>query len=322
MKMRLDQGNVLVTGGAGFVGSNLSESLHEKGCKLTILDNLSNGFKENIPELLKSSDVELVTGDIRDLDVCIAACKDKDVVFHEAAQINPALAVEKPFMDFEINAVGTLNMLEAARKNDVKKFVFASTNVYADPKYLPIDEEHPINLLSPYAASKLSGEAYCMVYNNTYGLRTVRLRNTNIYGPRQRSTKNESGAVTIFIEKVLKNETPTIFGDGNQTRDFIYVSDVVRANILAAESDNSAGEVFNIGYGRETSINDLAKLILKIAGKNSMKINYAPQRAADFRRCVADISKAKKILGFGPKVDLESGLEQTIKWWKEIKELK
>jgi nucleoside-diphosphate-sugar epimerase len=318
MEMRLDQKNVLVTGGAGFVGSHLAEYLHEKGCNLTILDNLSDGFMENISGLLKAGKVTFIKEDVRDPNVCIAACKGKDVVFHEAAQINPVLAVEKPFLDFEINAMGTLNMLEAARKNDVGKFVFASTNVYADPKYLPIDEEHPINLLSPYAASKLSGEAYCMVYNNTYGLKTVRLRYTNIYGPRQRTTKNESGVITIFIQKILRNEVPTIFGDGNQTRDFIYVSDIVRANILGAESDNSAGEVFNIGYGQETSVNALAKSILKIIGNTSMKIKYAPQRAADFRRCVADISKAKRILGFSPKVELEDGLSQTIRWWKRI----
>lgn len=314
--MRLNKKSVLVTGGAGFVGSHLAERLYEKGCRLTILDNLSNGYIENISELLKNGNVEFIKGDVRDLDVCLAACKEKDIVFHEAAQINPVVAVEKPFLDFEINALGTLNMLEAARRNDVQKFVFASTNVYADPKYLPVDEQHPIDLLSPYAASKLSGEAYCIVYNNTYGLKTVRLRYTNIYGPRQRSTKNESGVVTIFIERVLKNQPPVIFGDGNQTRDFIYVSDVVKANILAAESDNSAGEVFNIGHGKETSINALAELILKIAGNNDLKIKYESQRAADFRRCVADISKAKKILGFSPEVELEFGLSETISWWK------
>jgi len=207
-------------------------------------------------------------------------------------------------------------MLEAARKKDVKKFIFASTNVYANPKYLPIDENHPIDLLSPYAASKLSGEAYCIVYNNTYGLKTVRLRYTNIYGPRQRSTKNESGVVTIFIERILKGTCPIVFGDGDQTRDFIYVSDVIQANILAAESEKAQGEVFNIGSGHETSVNTLAKHILKIAGKEYVTPEYAPCRAADFTRCVVNITKARKVIRFNPKMPLEKGLRKTIEWWE------
>jgi len=316
--MKLGECKVLVTGGAGFVGSHLTEALLKKGCEVTILDNLSNGFIENISHLLnRGNKVNFIQGDVRDTEVCMKAVEGAEVVFHEAAQINPVLAVENPSYDFEINARGTLNMLEAARKKDVKKFIFASTNVYANPKYLPIDENHPIDLLSPYAASKLSGEAYLIVYNNTYGLKTVRLRYTNIYGPRQRSTKNESGVITIFIERVLKGMHPIIFGDGEKTRDFIYVSDIVQANILAAESERNQGEVFNIGFGEETSINTLANTILRITGREDLVPEKGPERAADFKRCVVDITKARKELGFNPKITLENGLKRTIDWWKE-----
>lgn len=314
--MKLTECKVVVTGGAGFVGSHLTEALINKGCEVTILDNLSDGYMENISTVLNSGKVQFIQGDVRDTETCMKTLEGVDVVFHEAAQINPVLAVENPSYDFEINARGTLNMLEAARKKEVKKFVFASTNVYANPKYLPIDENHPIDLLSPYAASKLSGEAYCIVYNNTYGLKTVRLRYTNIYGPRQRSTKNESGVITIFINRILNGKRPMIFGDGEQTRDFIYVSDIVDANILAAESEESRGEVFNIGYGKETSINTLAETLRKISNREDLIPERGPERAADFRRCAADIAKAGKVLGFQPKVSLETGLRKTLDWWK------
>ena len=315
--MKLKNRKVLVTGGAGFVGSHLTEALIEKGCEVTILDNLSDGFLENIANAQESGEVTFIKGDVRNTETCLKATADVDLVFHKAAQINPVLAVENPALDFEINARGTLNMLDAARKNGVKKFVFASTNVYANPKYLPVDEKHPIDLLSPYAASKLSGEAYCIVYNNTYGLKTVRLRYTNIYGPRQRTTKNESGVITIFIGRILKGMRPMIFGDGQQTRDFIYVSDVVQANILAAESEHSKGEVFNIGSGKETSIVSLADIIRKITKREDLTTEWGPERAADFKRCAADISKANKTFGFTPKVNLEIGLKKTIDWWRK-----
>lgn len=320
--MKLEERRVLVTGGAGFVGSHLTEALLDKRCEVTILDNLSDGFMENITPLLNSGKkVKFIQGDVRDEETCLKAAEGAEVVFHKAAQINPVLAVDKPTYDFETNARGTLNVLEAARRSDVEKLVFASTNVYANPQYLPIDENHPINLFSPYAASKLSGEAYCIVYNNTYGVKTVRLRYTNIYGPRQRTTKNESGVVTIFIQRVLKGMRPIIFGDGEQTRDFIFVSDVVHANLLALESEKGQGEVFNIGSGVAISVNALADSILKTVGRKDLTPEYGPERVADIRDCVADITKAKKLLDFNPEVDLETGLKKTIDWWKETVQL-
>lgn len=313
--MKLEGCSVLVSGGAGFVGSHLVDALLKKKCAVTILDNLSTGFLENISHLQNSNDnVESIRGDVRDRRMCLKATEGIDVVFHEAAQINPVLAVKDPLFDFEVNARGTLNLLEAARLNDVRKFIFASTNVYGDPKYLPIDEEHPIDLLSPYAASKLSGEAYCMVYNRTNGVNTVRLRYTNVYGPRQRSTKSESGVVPIFIERVMDGKGPVIFGDGEQTRDFVYVSDVVNANLLAAESEHCGGEVFNIGSGKETSINTLAKQVLRIWGNKDLIPIYGPPRKADFRRCRVDATRAENLIGFRPKIQLKEGLKKTIDW--------
>lgn len=309
--------NILITGGAGFIASHLADELVNYAKKIVLFDNLSTGFLENINHLLKNSKdrVRFIKGDLRDFKTCLNITKSIDIVFHLGAQINPVKAVEDPFYDFAVNAMGTLNMLEASHRNGVNKFIYASTNIYGDPKYLPIDENHPINLLSPYAASKLSGEAYCIVYNNSYNLNTVRLRFTNVYGPRQRSIKSKSGVISIFLERALNKKPLIIFGDGNQTRDFVYVSDVVNALIKAAENENASGEVFNIGWGVETSVIELARMIIELVDKK-LKIIYGKPRAADFKRCKIDISKAKNLLGYKPKVGLKEGLIKTIEWYK------
>ena len=309
--MMLEGCTVLVTGGAGFVGSHLVKALLKLQCKVRILDNLSTGFEENLPP---NESIEFVRGDVRDAKTCLDAVKGVDLVFHEAAQINPALAVEKPLYDFEVNARGTLNMLEAARLCDIKKFIFASTNLYGNPRYLPIDEDHPFDLLSPYAAAKLCGEGYCIVYHRTHGIDTVRLRYSNVYGPGQRSEKSESGVVAIFLKRALNNQPLIIFGKGDKTRDFIYISDVVTANILAAQSEKSVGDVFNIGSGIETSIRQLAEIVRKVTNRQNLEILYTSERLADFSRCRIEFSKAKRILGFTPKVHLEEGLRKTAEW--------
>lgn len=304
---------ILISGGAGFVGSHIAEMLANDN-EITLLDNFLSGFRENINALLKKPNVRLVEGDVRDKSLVTNLMKDTDIVFHEAAQINPAKAVEEPDFDFDINAIGTFRMLDAARKADVEKFLFASTNVYANPKYLPIDEQHPVQLLSPYAAAKLCGEAYCMNFFEAYGLKTVRLRYTNIYGEGQRSEKSESGVIPIFITAILNGKNLVIFGNEMKTRDFVHVSDVVAANLLAAECKAADGDVFNIGSGVECSIEQLAKTLIRISGKN-IQIIRGPPRAADFSRCQADISKAKRVLGYVPSVGLDDGLERTYRWW-------
>ena len=305
---------ILITGGAGFVGSHIAEQLVENN-DIILLDNFLSGFKENINGLLKHKNVSLIEGDIRDKQIGKRLDKGIDIVFHEAAQINPARAVNEPDFDFDINVNGGFNILNWARQADVKKFLFASTNVYFNPKYVPIDEKHPIQLVSPYAAAKFAMEAYCMCFFEAYGMDTVRLRYTNIYGEGQRSEKSESGVIPIFIKKILANQNPIIFGDGKQTRDFVHVSDVVNANLLAAESKNTAGEVYNIGYGKEISVVDLARLLIKLSGK-AVEPVFGPVRAADFKSCIPDTSKAYKAFGYKPKVELEDGLKKTVDWWK------
>ncbi len=304
---------ILITGGAGFVGSHLAEALVENN-EIILLDNFLSGFKENIANLLKNKNVALIEGDIRDKETVKKAVAGADIVFHEAAQINPAKAVSDPYFDFNINVDGGFNVLDAARQAGVKKLLFASTNVYFNPKYVPIDEKHPLQLVSPYAAAKMAVEAYCMCFFEAYGLDTVRLRYTNIYGEGQRSEKSESGVIPIFIKNILDNKNPIIFGDGKQTRDFVHVSDIVNANLLAAESKKTGGEVYNIGYGKEISVLDLAKLLIKLSGKNLEPV-FGPIRAADFKRCVPDTSKAYRDFGYKPKVELEDGLKKTFEWW-------
>ena len=304
---------ILITGGAGFVGSHIAERLYENN-EIVLLDNFLSGFKQNVTHLLKSKNVKLVEGDTRDKEIAKKIGNDFDIIFHEAAQINPAKAVNEPDFDFDINVNGGFNILNFARLIDVKKFLFASTNVYFNPKYIPMDENHPIQLVSPYAAAKFAVEAYCMCFFEAYGLNTVRLRYTNIYGEGQRSEKSESGVIPIFIKKILNNENPIIFGDGKQTRDFVHVTDVVNANLLAAESNKTDGEVYNIGYGKEISVLDLAKILIKFSGENLEPV-FGPVRAADFKRCVPDISKAFKAFGYKPNVELEGGLKKTFEWW-------
>ena len=303
----------LVTGGAGFIGSHLADRLLGEGARVRVLDNFSTGSPAN----LDRERVEIVRGDVRDGGVVGRAVAGVEIVFHLAAQINPARAVEDPVEDFEVNARGTLNLLLAARRAGVKKFILSSTNVYgnAPPERLP--ESYSTlaageSLLSPYAASKVSAEAYCKVFNDELGLPTVRLRYFNVYGPRQ-TVKSESGAVAIFTLRALAGEPIVIFGDGRRTRDFVYVNDVVEANILAARCGEAAGRVFNVGTGIETSINQLADRVLEAVGSR-VPVEHAEERAADFLRAKADLTLAKKVLGFNPAVPLREGLSFYVEW--------
>jgi len=309
--------NILVTGGAGFVGSHLSERLLEEGANVRILDNFYTGDIRNLDNIIGK--VELIEGDIRDNDTVNSAMNGIDIVFHEAAQINPAKAVEDPMYDFGINVTGTLNLLFAAHKKKVNKFIMASTNVYGNASVKNMKEEYstlfePYSLLSPYAAAKVSAEAYLKVANDEFKLPTVRLRYTNIYGPRQLS-KSESGVIAIFVRNALNDQPINIFGDGTHMRDFIFISDVIEANILAAQREEANGAVFNVGTGVETSIKELAEMVQIQTGTN-VPIKYVEKRAADFKRVKADLNHIQKELGFYPKIKFSDGLKIYIDWCK------
>ncbi len=310
--MTLEGTQVLVTGGAGFIGSHLVDRLVAEGARVRILDDLSTGDEENINQR-----AEFILGDIRDKTIAEQAMRGVELVFHSAAQINPARAVEDPYFDFEVNAQGTLVLLLAAAEAGVKKFIMASTNLYGDAEAELMREDFAVlyeqrSLLSPYAAAKAAAEAYLKVFNDEIGLPTVRLRYTNVYGPRQ-LTKSESGVVAIFVRSALRGKPLVIFGDGLQTRDFVYVDDVVEANVLAALRPEANGKAFNIGTGVQTSVRELAAMIKELVGSASA-IEYGPPRAADFRRVCVDISLAERTLGWRPRTALREGLAAYIAW--------
>lgn len=311
--MHLREKSALVTGGAGFIGSHLVDRLLEEGVRVRVLDNLSTGHPVN----LNQDRVEFLRGDVRNEKDIVRAVRKIDIVFHHAAQINPARAVNNPKEDFEINARGTLNLLWAAHRAGVKKFIFASTNLYGNAGEGKQEENYPTlasrgSLLSPYAASKACGETYLKVFNDEMGLATVRLRYFNVYGPRQR-IKSESGVVAIFTLRALQGQPITIFGDGSRTRDFVYVADVVEANIRAAREDKASGGVFNVGTGVETSINELVELVMDNVGVR-VPVEHTRERSADFLRARADTTLAEKVLGFKSGVRLGEGLQNYVKW--------
>lgn len=313
--MELEGCHVLVTGGAGFIGSHIADRLLAQGAAVRILDNLSTGHVQNVPRA-----AEFIEGDIRD-EILVARCmRDVDLVFHEAAQINPARAVEDPLLDFDINARGTLVLLLAARAAGVARFIMASTNVYGNVGVNRMSESistlaEPGSLLSPYAAAKVCAEAYLKVASDELGLPTVRLRYFNVYGPRQR-VKSESGVVALLTVNALAGRPLRVYGSGQQTRDFVYVDDVVEANILAARCDQAVGGVFNVGTGRATAINELAELIRGFTNFRSPVV-HAGTRAADFNRARADLRLTRAVLGFEPKVELRDGLRRFIDWCRE-----
>ncbi len=300
---------VVVTGGAGFIGSHLAEKLAGQGCRTIILDNLSTGKMGNIQELLNSDNVEFIRGSVTDLSLLKRLVKDATYVFHLAAIPSVSQSIESPQASHEVNVSGTLNVLLAARENNVKKVVYASSSsVYGDTPTLPKREGMMPHPQSPYAATKLAGEYYCQVFGEVYKLPTVCLRYFNVYGPRQDPDSQYAAAIPRFIESASAGNSPLIFGDGKQTRDFIFVEDAVEANILAAESD--ACGVFNIGRGESITINHLAKLIIEFVG-NKVKPIYQEPRPGDIRHSLADISKAKAF-GYKPGYSLEAGLGEMI----------
>jgi len=315
--LQLEGRKILVTGGAGFIGSHLVDRLLKMGNTVIVYDNFDpfyEGKELNIVHHKNDPAFKLVNGDILDYDALSSVMQGVEVVFHEAAQPGVRYSIENPEKAHQVNATGTFNVLKAAKERGVKKVVYASSSsVYGVPERLPLDEDHPTNPTSPYAVSKLAAEKHCQVFYHVYNLPTASLRYFSVYGPRQRPDQ----VTRKFATALFEGKPPVIYGDGSQTRDFTFVGDVVEATILAAEREESAGQVFNIGYGRQTSINKVFQLIANLIGKENISPIYKPSYAGDFPHTFADVRKAKQVLEYAPKVDLEEGLNKYIEWHKE-----
>lgn len=303
----------LVTGGAGFIGSNLVETLLKDGKSVRVLDNLSTGKEENIREFLGS--IEFIKGDIRDKATAEKAVKGVDYVIHLAALGSVPRSIEDPMTTHDVNTTGTLNMLIAAKDAGVKRIVCASSSsVYGNTPVLPKVEDMALTPLSPYAVSKLMVEHYCKVFNRVYGLETVALRYFNVYGKKQDPDSMYAAVIPKFVAALNKNQSPTIFGDGEQSRDFTFVEDCNQANIKACTAPNSAGEAFNVGAGGRISVNQLFNEIRSKMGKD-VKPNYAEPRKGDVRDSMASIDKARKLLSYEPVYNVKTGIEKTVNWY-------
>ena len=304
----------VVTGGAGFIGSNLAEELANRGTEVIILDDLATGKMENITDLLTRAKVKFIKGSVTNLKLLTGVFNDVDCVFHQAAIPSVQRSVEDPRVTNEVNVNGTLNVLFAAKECGVEKVVYASTAaVYGDTPELPKREDMKPNPKSPYAVSKLTGEQYCTVFGEVYGLKTVCLRYFNVYGPKQDPASEYAAVIPLFITRVLANKPPTIYGDGTQTRDFAFVKDVVHANILASERGEG---VFNIASGRRISVNELADITIRMINKD-LKPVYTESRKGDIKHSLADVSLAKEKLGYECEYGLETGLKETIEYFKD-----
>ena len=315
---------VLVTGGAGFIGSHIVDGYVEEGYQVVVIDDLSRGKRENLNRKAKFYQI-----DINDEKIAGIFAKEKfDLVNHHAAQIDLRISVKKPLFDAKINILGTLNLLESCLKNKVKNFIFISSGgaIYGEPEDMPVDEYYPKNPLSPYAVAKHTIEHYLYYYRQTFALNYVALRYANVYGPRQ-DPFGEAGVIAIFSQRMLKKGRPTIFGDGEQLRDYIYIDEVIDINMLASQKIESLNEKrasspddlsYNVGTGTGSSVNFLYRALAKITDFSEEPI-YAPGKKGDIRKIYLDTSKAKKELGWQAKLQLEDGLEKTVKWFKERK---
>jgi UDP-N-acetylglucosamine 4-epimerase len=314
--------NYLVTGGAGFIGSNIVERLLHDGHFVRVLDNFSNGKRENIYEFEKKTNFELIEGDVRDLHICQTACKDIDFVLHQAALGSVPRSIAEPINSNANNVDGTLNMLVAAKDSNVKRFVSASSssvygnnpNISAD---MPRNEEMRENPLSPYAITKFAMELYAKRFYSIYGLETIVLRYFNVFGKRQNPHSQYAAVIPIFAKKLMNNEQVTIFGDGEQSRDFSFVENVIHANLLACQApSNAAGEVFNIACGERITLNNVYNKVAELLEKD-LKPIYKEDRPGDIKHSLADISKAKTLLGYQPLYSFYEGIEKTISWYKD-----
>ena len=308
----------LVTGGAGFIGSNLCEAILDKGYKVRCLDNLSTGKQENVDLFINNPNYEFIKGDITDLDTCMNACKDVDYVLNQAAWGSVPRSIEMPLYYEKVNIGGTLNMMEAARQNHVKKFVYASSSsVYGDSQNLPKVEGDEGNLLSPYALTKRVDEEYGKLYKKLYGLDTYGLRYFNVFGRRQTPDGAYAAVIPKFIKQLINNERPTINGDGKQSRDFTYIENVIEANLKAClASSDVAGQAFNVAYGGREFLIDIYNDLCKALDKNIEPI-FGPDRPGDIKHSNASIEKAKKLLNYNPDYDFEKGIKLAIDWYVE-----
>lgn len=314
----------LVTGGAGFIGSNLCEAILKLGYRVRCLDNLSTGKQENVNLFIDNPNYEFIKGDIKDLQTCVEACNGVDYVLHQAAWGSVPRSIEMPLFYCANNITGTLNMLEAARQNHVKKFVYASSSsVYGDEPVLPKTEGKEGNLLSPYAVTKRADEEWAKQYTRHYGLDTYGMRYFNVFGRRQDPDGAYAAVIPKFIKQLLNGETPTINGDGKQSRDFTYIENVIEANLKACISGHeAAGEAYNIAYGgREYLVDIYYGLVdaLKVTNKDGDKFepNFGPDRIGDIKHSNADISKAREKLGYNPEWSFERGIKAAIEWYRE-----
>ncbi len=307
----------LVTGGAGFIGSKLCEAILKMGYKVRCLDDLSTGKQANVDLFIDNSNYEFIKGDIKDLDTCMKACESVDYVLNQAAWGSVPRSIEMPLFYCVNNIQGTLNMMEAARQNCVKKFVYASSSsVYGDEAHLPKKEGVEGNLLSPYALTKRCDEEWGKMYTMHYGLDTYGLRYFNVFGRRQDPNGAYAAVIPKFIKMLLNDERPTINGDGDQSRDFTYIENVIEANLKAClASHEAAGQAFNIAYGGREYLNDIYKTLVDALGKDIEPI-YGPDRKGDIKHSNADISKARELLGYDPEFDFHRGLNEAIDWYK------
>jgi nucleoside-diphosphate-sugar epimerase len=309
--------NVLVTGGAGFIGSNLTEALLQGGHSVRVLDDFSTGKKENLIFNKTYPSLEIVEGDIRDLNNCNKAIKGIKYVFHQAALPSVQRSVEDPKTSHAVNAGGTLNILLAAKEEGIKRLIYASSSsVYGDTPTLPKHEGMPSDPLSPYALQKYIGEQYCRLFYQLYGLETISLRYFNIFGPKQDPNSIYSAVIPKFIDALLHDRPPIIFGDGEQSRDFTYIENVVQANLLAMSAEHLHGEAINIACGKRSSLNQLLNVLKRIL-KSELSPVYQEPRQGDVRHSLADIHKGKEIINYEPTVGVEMGLEKTVDFFRK-----
>lgn len=309
-------GIVLVTGGAGFVGSHIATALVDAGARVRVVDNLSTGYVKNLRHI--ESKIDFIEGSVADAATLGRALTDVELVFHQAAIPSVPRSVDRPIESHDASVNATFALLLAARDQKVRRVVYAaSSSAYGDQPELPKREDMRPAPLSPYAVGKLVGEYYSQVFTIVYGLETVSLRYFNVFGPRQDPSSQYSGVISRFMSALMSGEQPIIYGDGGQSRDFTFVSNVVEANMRAAESPGAVGKVINVANGRQVTLNELLEIMKKITGKSGVTARYEPVRVGDVRHSLADISLARSLLGYEPKVGLEEGLRLTFDWWQK-----